>query len=105
MASAVASSLSSIASTKATITTNRNRKAGGVSSVVRCQASEKKDEVIKRRAMVASVGVALLSMVATGAAKAIPPVPEGEPKRGTKEAIKKYANICRSMPTAAVCHG
>ncbi|XP_010545593.1 PREDICTED: photosystem II 5 kDa protein, chloroplastic-like [Tarenaya hassleriana] len=28
----------------------------------------------------------------------------GEPKRGTEEAKKKYSPICVTMPTARICH-
>ncbi|KAJ7567923.1 hypothetical protein O6H91_01G012200 [Diphasiastrum complanatum] len=58
-----------------------------------------------RRSMVVGAGAVILSVFGAGSAKALEKRPAGEVKPGSKEAHKKYANICVSQPQASICHG
>lgn len=72
---------------------------------VRCSANERvaEGESMQRRKVmaVAAAGVLAALVGKSGAAQA----EEEKPKPGSKEALKKYANICVSQPTASICHG
>lgn len=68
-------------------------------------------EIVNRRAMMAAAAASVLAIAAPALA-----VKEGTPqnagfglqdqvKKGSKEARKKFANICVSQPTASICHG
>lgn len=56
-------------------------------------------EVMQRRALVAGAAAAAIALIK------IAPAEAEEPKKGSKEAKKKFANICVTMPTASICHG
>lgn len=58
----------------------------------------KEEKESNRRAAILAVAAAAVTAVA-GSAFA-----EDEPKRGSREAKKKYAPICVAMPTARVCN-
>jgi sugar phosphate permease len=77
---------------------------------VRCAASSDA-EIVNRRAMIAAAAASVLAIATPAFA-----VTEGTPqkagfglqdqvKKGSKEARKKFANICVSNPTASICHG
>lgn len=77
---------------------------------VRCAATSDA-EIMNRRAMIAAAAASVVAIAAPAFA-----VTEGTPqkagfglqdqvKKGSKEAKKKFANICVSQPTASICHG
>lgn len=63
---------------------------------VRC-AAKSDAEIMNRRAMIAAAAASVVAIAAPAFAEDV--------KKGSKEAKKKYANICVSQPTAAICHG
>ncbi|KAJ7557604.1 hypothetical protein O6H91_04G001400 [Diphasiastrum complanatum] len=71
-------------------------------AAVRCVANKNQEQ---QQAAAGAAVAAVLSILPARSANALEKRPAGEPKPGSKEALKKYANICVSQPQASICHG
>ena len=79
---------------------------------VRC-AAKSDAEILNRRAMIAAAAASVVAIATPvfaetdGTRQAVKAGfgLQDDVKKGSKEAKKKFANICVSQPTASVCHG